>query len=53
MNEDSPNGSPYVELTKHDQFKTKHDTFGVLLSVSITRIIVFGFMTHSMVWEEL
>jgi hypothetical protein len=25
MNEDSPNGSPYETLTKHDQSETKRD----------------------------
>jgi hypothetical protein len=25
MNEDSPNGSPYEMLVKHDQSETKHD----------------------------
>jgi hypothetical protein len=26
MNEDSPNGSPYEMLVKHDQSETKHDS---------------------------
>jgi hypothetical protein len=31
MNEDSPNGSPYGMLAKHDQSETKHDSVATCL----------------------